>query len=57
MSELEQKELFQRIKGMTKEEQTLAVMAIPSEILLEEISRRDQIKQRMLTDIVGILKG
>lgn len=57
MSELEKEELFTRIKGMTFEEKALAVTAIPSGILFNELRRREMTGDRMLKDISSILKG
>lgn len=56
MSELEKQEVISRIKGMTQEEQQLAIKVFPSEVLLEEVIRRDEVSRRMLSDIRNILK-
>ena len=57
MVQIEREELFDRMKAMTAEEQQLAVMAFPSHILIDEISRRDKVSRKMLSDIRGILEG
>lgn len=56
MSEMEKEELCTRIKAMTKEEQELAVSAIPSYILFSELLKRDLKKEKMLHDIHSILE-
>ena len=56
MSELEKQEVISRIKGMTEEEQQLAIKIFPSEILLEEVRRREEVSRNMLSDIRKILR-
>ncbi len=57
MSEMEQQELIDRINGMSIEEKQLAVTAIPSEILLDEICKRDKARRKMISDIMSIVEG
>lgn len=48
MSELEKQEVANSAKAMTEEELILTVMCIPSDILLDELKRRDAINREMI---------
>lgn len=48
MSELEKQEIINRVKAMPEEEQILTVKGIPSDVLWDELKRRDGINRAMI---------
>lgn len=56
MSCLERDEIILRTKGMSREEQKLAVMVFPDELLWEELQRRYSKQNEMLKGIKAIIK-
>lgn len=48
MSELEKQEIINRVKAMPQEEQILTVKGIPSDVLWDELKRRDGINRTMI---------
>ena len=48
MSELEKQEIINRVKAMPEEEHILTVKGIPSDILWDELKRRDGINRAMI---------
>lgn len=56
MSGLEKQELKNRIEGMSEEEMLLAVRVIPTDVLWDELRRRDTLNREMITNARQILK-
>ena len=56
MSGLEKTELADRIKAMTPEEKQLAVRLFPSDILIDEVARRNLETERMVSTIRDLVK-
>lgn len=56
MSEMEREELICRIGAMSLEEKELVVRLFPSEILYQEINRRDQISREVIHSIRSTLR-
>lgn len=56
MSDLERVELADRMKGMSDEEKKLAVKLFPSNILIEEIARRNMEAEKMISDVRKLLR-
>lgn len=53
MSKLEKDELLRRIEAMSVEEKKLALTVLPSELLLEELSRRDKANCDTIRDTIA----
>jgi hypothetical protein len=56
MSDLEKMELADRIKAMDVEEKQLAVKLFPSDILIDEIKRRNEQTEKMIAGIRDLVK-
>lgn len=56
MSEMEREELICRIRAMSLEEKELVIRLFPSEILYQEINRRDQISREVIRSIRSTLR-
>jgi hypothetical protein len=56
MNEVERQELKNRIEGMSEEETLLAVKVIPTDVLWDELRRRDNLNREMITNARQILK-
>lgn len=56
MSDLEKMELAERIKAMDVEEKQLAVKLFPSDILIDEIKRRNEQTEKMIAGIRDLVK-
>lgn len=56
MSETERQELKNRIEGMSEEETLLAVKVIPTDVLWDELRRRDNVNREMIANARQILK-
>lgn len=56
MNEVERQELKNRIEGMSEEETLLAVKVIPTDVLWDELRRRDNVNREMITNARQILK-
>jgi len=56
MSELERDELICRIKAMSLEEKELVIKVFPSDILYQEINRRDRVSREVIGSIKNTLK-
>ena len=56
MSDLEKMELADRIKSMDVEEKQLAVKFFPSDILIDEIKRRNEQTEKMIAGIRDLVK-
>lgn len=56
MSSIDKTELTDRIKGMSEEEMQLTAKMIPSDLLWDELRRRDNINRSVILGIKGILK-
>ena len=56
MNEVERTELKNRIEGMSEEEMNLAVKVIPTDVLWDELRRRDNLNREMITNARQILK-
>lgn len=57
MSELGKEIIISRIRGMTKEEKEIALKAMPTYLLLAEISRREDLTETVLKNIYNILNN
>ena len=55
MSDLEKNELLKRIEGMDLDEKKLALTVIPSELLLEELARRDKVNRDTISGIFDLV--
>ena len=55
MSTLEKDELLRRIEAMSVEEKKLALTVLPSELLLEELSRRDKVNRDTISGIFNLV--
>lgn len=55
MSELEKDELLRRIEAMSVEEKKLALTVLPSELLLEEMARRDKANRDTISGIFDLV--
>lgn len=56
MSEMERDELVCRIKAMSLEEKELVIKVFPSDILYQEINRRDKVSREVIGSIKNTLK-
>lgn len=56
MSELEKMELADRIKAMDEDEKNIAIKMFSTDLLFDELRRREQIERQMLHDIRTTLK-
>lgn len=56
MSTIDREEIVLRTKAMSLEEQKLAVMVFPDELLWEELQRRYSKQNEMLKSIKAIIK-
>lgn len=56
MSEMERDELVCRIKAMSLEEKELVIKLFPSDILYQEINRRDKVSREVIGTIKNTLK-
>lgn len=56
MSEMERDELVCRIKAMSLEEKKLVIKLFPSDILYQEINRRDKVSREVIGSIKNTLK-
>lgn len=57
MSELDKEIIISRVRGMTKEEKEIALKAMPTYLLLAEISRREDLTETVLKNIYNILNN
>lgn len=55
MSTLEKDELLRRIEAMSVEEKKLALTVLPSELLLEEIARRDKANRDTIAGVFDLI--
>lgn len=55
MSTLEKDELLKRVEAMSVEEKKLALTVLPSELLLEELSRRDKANRDTISGIFDLV--
>lgn len=51
MSEMEKVELMTRVKAMAEDEKKLTVMALPDDILIEELHRRYAIMKNQISNV------
>ena len=56
MSDLEKQEVINRAKAMQEEEQIMTVKGIPSDILWDELKRRDAINREMIASCREMLR-
>lgn len=56
MSEMERDELVCRIKAMSLEEKELVIKVFPSDVLYQEINRRDKVSREVIGSIKNTLK-
>lgn len=57
MATMEQEELINRTQAMEEDEIRLALKAVPTDYLWEEMLRRDTLMREMLGKIGKIMKG
>ena len=55
MSELEKAELISRIEGMTAEEKVVTVQHLPSDLLWDELHRRDSDNRKIINGVRMLL--
>ena len=56
MGEMEKQELATIIKAMTEEDKLLAIKMFPSEVLWDELKRRDLIRERIIAGVKDLVK-
>ena len=56
MGEMEKQELATIIKAMTDEDKLLAIKMFPSDMLWDELKRRDLIRERIIAGVKDLVK-
>lgn len=56
MSKMEKEELATRIKAMSTEEKQLALKVFPTELLFNELIRREHVQNNLITSLKSMLK-
>lgn len=56
MGEMERQELATIIKAMTDEDKLLAIKMFPSDMLWDELKRRDLIRERIIAGVKDLVK-
>lgn len=56
MGEMEKQELATIIKAMTEEDKLLAIKMFPSDMLWDELKRRDLIRERIIAGVKDLVK-
>lgn len=56
MGEMEKQELATIIKAMTEEDKLLAIKMFPSDMLWDELKRRDLIRERIIAGVKDLVR-